>query len=97
MYARGSKPWLNELTYTLLTSSSNPQSASCARRERNSHSVIVDEANSTYEDGFSRTRGRSRASLTCRTRATVWRNASSLYGIGRRSCTFRPATPVQHR
>ena len=76
--ASGSKPWLKELTYTLLTSRSSPQSASSARRERNSHSVMDEEANSTYDDGFSSTSGRSRMSETARARETVWRRASSV-------------------
>ena len=40
---------------------------------------------------------RSRKSCTCLTRSTTCRSASSVYGIGSRSCVFLPATPVQHR
>ena len=35
--------------------------------------------------------------LARRTRATVWRRASSVYGMGSRSWVLRPRTPVQQR
>src|SRR5947209_20370422 len=81
----------------LFTSSNRPQLLSSASDARKSHSVIVDVANSTYDDGFSTTSGVSRKSDTMRTRSAVWRSDSALYGIGRRSCTLRPLTPVQQR
>ena len=68
-YVLGSKPWFRDEHVDVVHVEEDAAVGRLRpRRARNSHSLIVEPANSTYVDGFSSAMGAPRMSCTARTR-----------------------------